>query len=140
MHTIQRAVTLKMAGSVRKFLKNGESPDQACKTGYSILAIAAGNGDGYTVRELLEGGADPDYQGSEPGYTPLRASIIGGSALCTMLLLQAGANPKIAGWEGWDAYELAHRRNCFYSKRLLKEYDAGTIGALITPEELLKRP
>lgn len=72
------------------------------------LHLAALSGDAESVRELLDGGEDPNERASG-GETPLALAARGGSMRACKLLLDAGADPNGAGADGIPALLYAVR-------------------------------
>ena len=75
---------------------------------YSPLGIAAANGYVEVMRELLDGGAEVDYQ-DRFGDTALMAAVRSGSLDAVRLLLSRGAKVTLADAEGMTAVGWAER-------------------------------
>jgi len=81
---------------------------------YTPLAYAAYHGHEPILRYLLERGArvDADAEGNQIFVnTPLMMAAIQGNRRAALWLLRAGANPRIRGYHGRTAVELAERNN-----------------------------
>lgn len=62
------------------------------------IFLAASQGDGEKLKELLGAGADPNANAPQSsGDQPLHAAIEAGSIECMRVLLEAGANPNAPG-------------------------------------------
>ncbi|GAB4815982.1 hypothetical protein N2152v2_003028 [Parachlorella kessleri] len=68
--------------------------------GFSLLHLAAGNGQAAAVELLLEHGADVNDAENPEGATPLHSAVLGGDAVSVGLLLEAGADASAADTAG----------------------------------------
>ena len=71
----------------------------------SALHIAATRGDAQAVRDLLEGGADPNARG-ERGCTPLHCALEAKHPQVARILIAAGGSLDAANAEGMTAREM----------------------------------
>jgi len=90
------AVVSEHTGVVLCLLAAGAEPDQRSSVGFVVLHEAARLGSEVFTETLIQHGATCDMLGPD-GSTPLCWAVLQGHGLVAALLLDAGANPNIAG-------------------------------------------
>ena len=94
----------------------GEKPDKYVvkrdKTGATDLIVAAKKGDNARIRQLLDGGADPN-DSDDRRFTALHYLVANNHYHndAVDLLLRRHANPNAADWDSDTVLALARRRN-----------------------------
>ena len=87
--------------------------------GDTPLHIMAIWGDVENARTLIEAGAEIDARG-EDGFTPLLNAVGQGHVEMVRLLLDSGANPRLATIDGSDAFDLASSSDNLEIQQLLE--------------------
>ena len=92
---------------LRALLAHGVDPN-VCLLGFSVLELAAASGDLEEVKILLDAAANPDVPLNSEGGTPLLTALALGKFEIAWLLIERGADVRIAADGNITAlYELA---------------------------------
>lgn len=103
------------------------APLPACEAGRALLA-AAERGDVPALRELLAGGADPNFQ-MPNGDTALALAVAGDQLAAAKFLLESGADPNLALPYGPVLFLAVHNGNRAIAELLVRR------GARIEPAD-----
>jgi hypothetical protein len=105
--SVVRAVLEDDAGAVASALSAGTAPDRPVPPrGWSLLTVAASNGNVATMQVLLDRGANVNHRGLD-GVTPLIAAAAAGQREAVALLLRHGADKSAREHNGATARDLA---------------------------------
>lgn len=124
-------------GQIRRLLDYGADPNIGESLfGHSPLHIAVSNGRIDIARQLLEGGADPNFQ-NRAKETPLHAAVKEGSLELVRLLIEHGADVNIRDISKHSPWELA--KDSAELRPIMEPLgrDIPIIGP--TPDELIER-
>jgi ankyrin repeat protein len=106
----QRGDTLLIVGSaelVEYFLDKGVDPRQVSSDGWSALTVAARRGRADLVKRLLAKGVPVDLVIKPEGWSALHFAAYNRDAAVVALLVQAGANVRLAATRGETAFVAA---------------------------------
>ncbi len=95
---------------VKLFLSDGVSPDETNMRNYTALHFAVFYGNYEVAEALLEGGANIDAI-NDAGQTPLMIAAYYGNAKTAKMLISKGADTMIRDRVGFNARELAEKKN-----------------------------
>jgi ankyrin repeat protein len=94
-------------GLLLLIIEEGASVDARSRSGYTALMLASLNGHNATVKQLLEKGANINFQEASHRFTPLAFAIASGNVETVRLLLENGANKFMKDTEGRNALDHA---------------------------------
>ncbi len=104
------AAYLDRAKIVKLFLDDGALPDETNIKGYTALHFAVFYGNYEVAEVLLDGGANIDAI-NDAGQTPLMIAAYYGNVKTAKLLISKGADTMIRDRAGFNARELAEKKN-----------------------------
>ena len=96
------AISFGNADLVKESIKNGAEVNEVEPGGSSPLLIAAVANNTDMVSALIDAGANLDAQNTNNGATALVAATFFGHHEIAKILIEAGADPSIADFEGYD--------------------------------------
>ncbi len=97
-----------------------------CLGTFEPLHTAVHNQDAYTVKVLLQQGADVNEQNLS-GWTPLMRAAYAGNVTITKLLLEHGADPHIKNKFGETARTIAESLDHTLVANVLKDAEGGPV-------------
>ncbi|GMH40093.1 hypothetical protein BSKO_07997 [Bryopsis sp. KO-2023] len=99
------ALANKQVEMAKILMENGADFEEKAK-GFSLLHLVSGLGDAPTLEFALSY-LHPTKVAGPGGVTPLHCAAIGGATICIEILLQHGADPKVADEDGRTPYQWA---------------------------------
>jgi ankyrin repeat protein len=125
-HEVLEAVSRRDVKSVQHYLSLGFPINSDLNdSGWTLLHVAAHNGDLVMLEALVERGAALNIRDFEEKWSPVMAAVMNDHPLAVKLLQAAGADMRLKDKNGRTAVDLARSYRCDKVKTLWSERSGG---------------